>query len=103
MVLLQHFCDFSDTLIQTCHTEQAEISSCQRDGFFIDIRTDDLPNMLAMQIPYDTQMIRCTTTRIIKSAGSCILVNFCAVCQATLKYFARQSDRKSRKSRRTIE
>src|SRR5215212_9038148 len=103
MVLLQHFCDFSDALIQACHSQQTKIPLCQNDGFFIDIRTDDFPDVPSMQIPYDTEMIRCTTTGIIEGAGSCILVNFCAARQATLKYFTRQSDRKSRKSRRTVE
>src|SRR5215213_11472864 len=103
MVLFQHFCDFTDALIQACHTEQAEIPLCQNDCFFIDIRTNDFPDVLSMQIPYDTEMIRCTTTGIIESAESCILVNFRAARQATLKYFTRQSDRKSRKSRRTIK
>src|SRR5215216_819083 len=103
MVLLQHFCDSSDALIQACHAQQTKIPLCQNDCFFIDIRTDDFPDVLSMQIPYDTEMIRCTTTGIIESAGTCILVNFCAARQATLKYFARQSDWKSRKSRRTRE
>ena len=78
-------------------------TACQRDGFFIDVRSDDLPNVLRVQNSQHAEMIGRATTWVIEGAGRRNLIDRFSLRQAALKDLACQPHRERRVSRQTIK
>src|SRR5688500_12080447 len=102
-MLLDHPRKFTATLLQAISVKQMEVSFCQRDSFLVYIGSNNLSNVFPVQISQDAKMIRRSTAGIVQDTWSSIPIDRCAMCHASLKYFARQPHRKRWMPRQTIK
>src|SRR5829696_6020737 len=102
-ILLEHSGKLTNAFIQTVPVKQPEISAGRRHSRLIDIRGDDLPDLLSVQESQHTEMIRGTAAWVVQGTSPCSVINCRPMRHASLEDLARQPHGESGVPRHAVE